>query len=393
MSAATADLSSALEILLHPLVVMSIADHYTRKAMEQPPPSPPSSRVFGLLFGEQAGVLVNVLETVEMAYSRDAQGKIEVQQAALEADMKLCQTPTHPPLPVHCSTTARTIPLLIRLVPSAVAWLRVAVSSSYPSYECLGWYGTGSQVEPEDVDTHRLVSSRTAPSPHPATPPSPASSFSPHHSLVPTAQMQKYNERPLYLMLDPALSTSSRDLPLSLYEESVQSVHSVSSSPSPPDFSRLPFTVHADEAERITSFHCAKLSQLPPNTSHVIPHYSTLHNAVASLHQRLILIHTFLTDTTQQRIPMDHSVLREVKALMRRLPVGEGEVRERAVVSEYTDSLLMVELGLVTRLLEEVAEMTDKFSVVRTGLTEGRGGQQRGKRGASGLSDLLGLTD
>ena len=98
-SPTTADLSSALEILIHPLVVMSIADHHTRKAVEQPPPSPLSSRVFGLLFGEQAGVSVNVLETVEMAYTRDAQGKIQLQQIALEADMKLCQPSSHPPAP------------------------------------------------------------------------------------------------------------------------------------------------------------------------------------------------------------------------------------------------------------------------------------------------------
>ena len=206
-------------------------------------------------------------------------------------------------------------------------------------------------------------------------------------------QLQKYNERPLYLMLDPSLSQSSRDLPLSLYEESIHVLQNATTT----DFSRIPFTVHADEAERITSLHCAKLTQLPPNTSHVIPHYSTLHNAVASLHQRLLLIRRFLDDTAQGAIPMDHAVLREVAALVRRLPVGEGEERERCMIGEYNDSLLLIELGVMTRLLEDVQELNDRFAVQRSGAVEGqRGGVsgQRGKRSAGGfVNDLLGLTD
>ena len=107
MTAAASDTSSALEILIHPLVVMSIADHYTRTKQEQPPvPASSSSssstsaasaslagaaRVFGLLFGHQDGRSVSVVETVEMAYKRDAEGRLQLQQAALEVDMKLCQ--------------------------------------------------------------------------------------------------------------------------------------------------------------------------------------------------------------------------------------------------------------------------------------------------------------
>ena len=195
-------------------------------------------------------------------------------------------------------------------------------------------------------------------------------------------------------MLDPSLSHSSRDLPLTLYEETIHVLSSSTAS----EFSRIPFTVHADEAERITSFHCAKLSQLPPNTSHVIPHFSTLHNAVSSLHERLLLIHRFLADTHAGRIPINHAVMREVKALIHRLPVGDGEGGQSSValMGEYSDSLLMVELGLMTKLMEDMAELNERFGVVRSGMAEGKqaAGQQRGKRGASGLmNDLLGLTD
>jgi Maintenance of mitochondrial structure and function len=209
-------------------------------------------------------------------------------------------------------------------------------------------------------------------------------------------QMQKYNERPLYLMLDPSLSQSSRDLPLTLYEETIHVLSSATSS----DFTRIPYTVHADEAERITSFHCAKLtSHAPQHSSHVVPHYSTLHKAASSLHQRLLLIQRFLDDTAAGVTPVDHAVLREVKGLMRRMPVGEGGVRGgergREMVGEYTDSLLLIELGVLTKALESVQEMNSKFAVLRTGVGggEGRGlaGQQRGKRGSSGLMSMMGM--
>ena len=97
MTAPPADTSSALEVLLHPLVVMSIADHHTRQVQSlhsalstSSSSPPPGSRVFGLLFGHMEGRIVSVAETLEMAYKRDSAGKLEVQQAALEVDMELC---------------------------------------------------------------------------------------------------------------------------------------------------------------------------------------------------------------------------------------------------------------------------------------------------------------
>jgi COP9 signalosome complex subunit 6 len=221
--------------------------------------------------------------------------------------------------------------------------------------------------------------------------------------------MTKYNERPLYLLLSPsAVSSTSRDLPLTLYEESIHVVSSSASS----DFTRISYTVHADEAERITSFHCAKLSsESPQHSSQVLPHYSALHKAASSLHQRLLLIQRFLDDTAAGSIPTDHATLRDISGLMRRLPVGEGagaaggsSERGSEMLGEYTDSLLLIQLGVLTRTMESLQEMNNKFAVMRTaagGGAEGRagggagglGGQQRGKRGSSGLMALIGGYD
>lgn len=138
MESSAADSSSALQVLIHPLVVMSIADHHTRTKQAQPTeqptatttitttttthtPHPLLARVFGLLFGQQDNTTVNCLETVEAGYSRDEAGRVVLQQSALEVDMEL-------------------------------------FSASYPQYECLGWYSTGSTPQAEDADIHRLVS-------------------------------------------------------------------------------------------------------------------------------------------------------------------------------------------------------------------------------------------
>lgn len=129
MESSTADGSSALQVLIHPLVVMSIADHHTRTKQAQQPTqqqqqhssSTPFARVYGLLFGQQDNTTVNVVETVEAGYVKDEAGRVVLQQSALEVDIKL-------------------------------------FSASYPQYECLGWYSTATAPQADDIDIHRLVS-------------------------------------------------------------------------------------------------------------------------------------------------------------------------------------------------------------------------------------------
>jgi len=77
-------------------------------------------RVMGLLYGQQDGRTVKVLETVEMGY-KEKDGQITILQTALENDMKL-------------------------------------FSASYPTYECLGWYSTGKKITQLHQTIHKLIS-------------------------------------------------------------------------------------------------------------------------------------------------------------------------------------------------------------------------------------------
>lgn len=67
-------------------------------------------------------------------------------------------------------------------------------------------------------------------------------------------QLTKYNERPLFLLMNPAAS-GGRDLPLTMFEERTHVVGDQASS----EFVKTEYTVQADEAERITVSYCARV--------------------------------------------------------------------------------------------------------------------------------------
>lgn len=208
-------------------------------------------------------------------------------------------------------------------------------------------------------------------------------------------QVQKYNDRPLYLLLDPTASSTSRELPLTLYEETLHPT----STAAPHSFTTTAYTLHADEAERITSFHCAKLTVKQGGQSELVPHYATVGKAVDSLRVRLQVIYRLLCSVESGEVAADHGVLREVKGLLARLPVGASEVRVGEAGSEYVDGLLLSQLGVMTRVMESMGEMNGKLGTLRTGSGSGMdvGGRARGRRGmlsgVSSVSNYMGAFD
>lgn len=102
-------------IKVHPLVIMSIADHYTREKVQKN-----STRVLGALFGRQNGREVDILESFELLWKSDDNGVVSIEQKAFEEDSKLFM-------------------------------------EAYEGYECLGWYATGKQPEKNDIEIHKQM--------------------------------------------------------------------------------------------------------------------------------------------------------------------------------------------------------------------------------------------
>jgi COP9 signalosome complex subunit 6 len=100
---------------IHPLVIMSVADHRTRDQMQQPD----KKRSLGALFGRQTGRALQVLESFEITHAEDAKsgGTVKLSFDGFDADLALFK-------------------------------------EVFPDYECLGWYTTGKVISAGDVELH-----------------------------------------------------------------------------------------------------------------------------------------------------------------------------------------------------------------------------------------------
>lgn len=108
--------SSALEILLHPVVILNMSDHYTRAKVSSPNPNP---RVIGILLGIQSGRRLEIFNSFEIVFS--------VVDGHYVVD----------------STYLRTKQEQMRKV--------------FPKYEILGWYSTGADATVEDLEIHQQI--------------------------------------------------------------------------------------------------------------------------------------------------------------------------------------------------------------------------------------------
>jgi len=111
-----------MDIRIHPLVILHIADHYTRLQTQHG-----ITRVVGALMGEQSGRVVNVVDAFEMAFAtpdpekKESKDTVTIAKDSLDTDMKLFK-------------------------------------EAYPRYECLGWYGTGAKIDLNaDTQIHRFM--------------------------------------------------------------------------------------------------------------------------------------------------------------------------------------------------------------------------------------------
>ncbi|KAF9437070.1 COP9 signalosome complex subunit 6 [Entomortierella beljakovae] len=213
----------------------------------------------------------------------------------------------------------------------------------FPAYDFLGWYSTGHR--PTSVDIN----------------------------------LTGYNESPLFLQLDPnEIPTPARSLPITLYESIVDIVDNQPQ----PMFIKAPYKIETGEAERIAVDHVAHAATHQEGESSLVAHLSGQRNAIKMLDTRIKLLHQYLQDSVEGRVPKDHDLERQISSLCNRLPTISGQAFEEEFMTEYNDVLLTSYLATVTKGTNVMSDMVDKFNVVAN--VPSHHGHNRPRRGVLG---------
>mmetsp|Transcript_40628 Transcript_40628/g.104022 ORF Transcript_40628/g.104022 Transcript_40628/m.104022 type:complete len:307 (-) Transcript_40628:189-1109(-) len=295
--------SSGLEFRLHPLVLINVSDHFTRtKANVDDAPS----RVLGCLLGSHTGRVVEISNSFELQYNADG-GEV-------------------------------------RLDKEFLATKQDQYKKVFPTIDVVGWYSSGSELQDEDMQIHKL--------------------------------MMETNESPVFLMLNPRIDPAAKDLPIALYESELHFIDGCSSVV----FVSATYSIETSEAERIAVDQVAKI--LPSGTSsgsdHLSAHYTALHSAMKMLNSRVGALLRVLQDMKSGAMPYDHALVRQITALVRMLPSIQTQAFKEEFLTEYTDSQLVIYLASLTKSACTLNEVVDKYSLAYEKTSRGRRGAGMG---------------
>ncbi|CAD6246136.1 unnamed protein product [Miscanthus lutarioriparius] len=211
----------------------------------------------------------------------------------------------------------------------------------FPDFYVLGWYSTGSDVHDTDMQIHKAL--------------------------------MDVNESPVYLLLNPTINLSQKDLPVTIYESEL---HVIDGSPQL-IFVRSNYTIETVEAERISVDHVAHLKPSDGGSAatQLAAHLTGIHSAIKMLNSRVRVIHQYLVAMQKGDIPMDNSLLRQVSSLVRRLPAMESQKFQDDFLMEYNDTLLMTYLAMFTNCSSTMNELVEKINTSYERPTTRRGGR------------------
>ncbi|KAH9572895.1 hypothetical protein CY35_02G175700 [Sphagnum magellanicum] len=99
----------------------------------------------------------------------------------------------------------------------------------------------------------------------------------------------------------------------------------------------------------------------PPGGNAVTAHLTGMHSAIKMLNSRIKILHHHLV-SIQKEAPYDHSLLRQVSSLIRRLPAIDSSRFQDDILMVYNDTLLMTYLATITKCSSTMNELVDKFN-------------------------------
>jgi len=199
----------------------------------------------------------------------------------------------------------------------------------YKDRELLGWYAVAKEASSGHVALHK--------------------------------EFLKYNESPLFLLMDPSPSTESKELPITIFE---YELHMVNETPTML-FVSIPFQLETLQAEQIAMEQVAKTSPADGESA-LDAHIDNVDSSLKTLRHRVDCMVTYLELVEKSGTPVDYGLLRQIAALCDQLPALESPDLAHDFLSDYNDSLAVSFLATLTKSAAAVSELSDNFTLIHT---------------------------
>ncbi|KAI7860545.1 maintenance of mitochondrial structure and function-domain-containing protein [Circinella umbellata] len=201
----------------------------------------------------------------------------------------------------------------------------------FPHLDFMGWYSLGITPNESDLKIHE--------------------------------QLLQVNESAIYLQLDPAgIAGGAKEFPVKIYESAMDIIDEQARLV----FVRAPYQIETNEAERVAVDHVAKPSTSSRDASlsnAMISHLTTQRNAIAMLHARIQFLQQYLQDAKEEKIPLDHDIVRQISSLCRRSPLMNSKEFNEQFAVEMDDVLLVAYLATITKGMDTMNDLIDKFNL------------------------------
>lgn len=294
---------SALDVYLHPLVIINISDHYTRAKVQLTPKDKTIPRVIGALYGTQEGRRIEIRTSFEFVYEVDAStGNIVI-------DVEYVQRKTE------------------------------QYAQVFKNYEILGWYSTGDSIRSvQDSLLHQQVM---------------AFNDSPLFLLCGT-NYKNAKDIPLYIY-ESKLATSHA-------EASTTSGGATSSAAPLFTWAELTYKIETEESERISVDFVNRMEKASSDVSALVPHFATLSNAVDMLNDRIQILIQYLENVKCGKAPVNHKLMRQINSLIHRLPAVDSPKFINEYINELNETLMITYMATMTKGANQLNDVVDKFN-------------------------------
>lgn len=258
------NVSGSVSISLHPLVILNIADHWTRLNAEEGK----SVITLGALIGKQNGRTIEIMNSFELLFTVGEDNLVDIDRYYYNTKEEQFKQVSH-----YCCLPLVTVLQGFMIITNIHFFVFHQV---FCNMDFLGWYLTGTDVEEPT-----------------------------YHDILVHKQIIKIIESPIFLKMNH--QGGQTGLPIKVYESIIDMENGISRMM----FVELTYILSTEDAERIGIDHVARMSINDTSDNSIVANNLTIQfNAVKMLHSRVKLLLDYLKEVKNSGNMINNDVLR-----------------------------------------------------------------------------------